>query len=565
MRVRRYLIIFLLVLLPALLLWWFQDAISAEIKAWRYQQTIDEARAALEQEKHEEVTRLTGAALRLSSGRLPEIRELFELASAARSSDSLGLGESLFVHPEATLDDRLAAVTFVFELGEWFYLDGLLGRLTQAELREPRIVAIRAAEMIRKGDRIGALLLLDSLSEDQMRLTTLRTLKGRLMAAERGNPLAWQDCRKILGDIMAKGQEAEALAAFRALFLLPDQALREWDSPDLWAWLKEQKGSEPRDHLAAAHWKLLRQPDSEEVVMQEVLTLADQAPEDVARWVLEHRKDKVILEREIDLNSADSYPFYLARLQYFLNQESWPEARDLLKNPHRSMKDSLHAGFQAAVALRLGDEVSHVFHLQEALEKARRSEDFGEFLALVKIGERLNDQPLKRKACEGLVALPARFLPGGDQLIFLEFEFGSEPAFLADLYQKLSASKPDDPVVTYHKALIDHVISRKSDDALKALDYLLKDYSAAASLRSAKALVLARDSLEEAFAVLQNDKGEMISLEGAFERAIYQYLLRLRGEEEQAQRYLRGIEWSALPPYLRDFLKPQQPSTVSEP
>lgn len=565
MRVRRFLLVFFLVLLPATLFWWFQEAISREVKAWRYQQTITDARAALEQGKLEEVTRLTGAARRLTSGSFPEIRELFELASAARSSDSLSLGESLFVHPEAVLDDRIAVLSFVFEIGEWFYLDGLLGRLSEAELREPRVVAIRVTEMLRKGDRIGALLLLDSLSDADMELASLRTLKGRLMASEQGNPLAWQACRELLGQIMAEGEGPEALAAFRALFLLPDEALRQWEAPDLWVWLKDRKGSEPRDHLAAAHWKLLRQPETEEVVMQEVLTLGDQAPEEVARWFLEHRRDQVILEREIDLNSADDYPFYLARLQYFLNQESWPEARDLLNDPHRSMKDSLRAGFRAAVALRLGDEVSHVFYLQEALEKAVRSEDFGEFLALVKIGERLDDQPLKQKACESLVALPARFLPAGNQLIFLEFELGSEPSFLAELYQKLSASKPDDPVVTYRKALIDHVISRKSEDALKALDSLLKDYPAAASLRAAKALVVARASLEEAFAILQNDKGELISLEGALEKAIYQHLLRQRGDKEQARRYLRGIDWAALPPYLRDFLKPQQPSPVSEP
>lgn len=543
----------------------FRSEITGQVKSFRYRAAVEDAREALDDDKPEEVARLAGAAMRLSSGAVGEVRELFDLASSVRSSDCLALGEILFEHPEAGAQDRIAVLEFVSEVGEPFFLESLLGRLAENELGEPRVVALRATQMLRKGDRLGALLLLDSLPEEDLELISLRILKGRLMAGEPGNPLAWQASRKLLGEIMAGEGRAEAMAAFRALVLLPDQALRKWNEPDLRAWLDKQEGVEPRDHLAAAHWQLLRQPETEDQVMVDVLALVDQAPEEVARWVLDHRQDSLILEREIDLDSADSYPFYLARLQHFINQKSWKEAQSLLERPHRSMKASLHSGFQAAVANCLGDEITHLTSLQEALEKAKHSEAFGEFLSLVEIGERLGDQAMKRKACEQLVALPARFLPGGNRLTFLEFEFGSEPEFLASLYQKLYAAKPDDPAVTYRKALIDHVISGKSEEALKALNYLLNDYPKAASLRLAKALVIADDSLKEAFALLQNEDGQLIPLEGAVEMAIYQHLLRRRNDEEQARRYLRRIDWSALPPYLRDFLKPKVASSVSEP
>lgn len=565
MRLRWIVIPFLLITSLGLVVYLYRVSLSEQVKRWRYLSTIEDAQVAFQEKSYEEVARLTGAALMLSSGSIEELRELFHLASSVKSSDSFPLADALFIHPEAEKEDRMAVLEFVSVIGERFYLEGLLGRLDRTELREPQVVAIRAEEMLRNGDRLGALLLLDELAAEDLELPSLRILKGRILAGERGNPLAWQECGTILGDLMVTGNQREALAAFRALVTLPDEALEKWEKPDLHDWVKDNIHAQASDYLAAAHWQLIRNPASEDEVMEEVLALADGAPEEVARWMLENGKDQLILEHELDLSSADSYPFYLARLQSFLNQQSWETAHEHLKNSHRSMKASLHAGFQAAVTRRLGDDVAYFSHLQQALEKAERSEDYGEFLSLIKIGERLDDQNMKQKACEGLVSMSARFLPRGNQLAFLEFEFGSDPEFLASAYQKLSAAKPDDPVLTYRMALIDHVILKKSAEARKALDFLLKDYPEATSLRCAKALVIAQDSLEDAFALLQNDDEQLIPLEGALESAIYQYLLRMRGEGELAQRYLRTIDWSALPPYLRSFLKMGESSTVTEP
>lgn len=536
----------------------FRAEITDRVRAWRYDAAIEEAREALDSGDRKEVARLTGAALRLTSGRIEEVRELFDLASSVRSRDSISLAEILFEHPEVENTDRIEVLEFVAGLGESFYLEGFLARLEQVELEHPRVLAIRIRAMLWRGDRLNALLLLDELSDVDLELPALRVLKGQVLAGESGNPLAWQEARRILGDLMIAGKQTETLQAYRGLLLLPDKELQKWEEPDLSHWVEEHPNAGPEDKLGAAHWRLLRDPKAKEEVLNGVLALAGDAPEQVARWVLEHQNDEVILERDLDLNSKSDYPFFLARLQHFLNKESWEQAEALLESPHRVMKASLLLGFQAAVSNRLKNEVSHLRHLQEALRSAKQSEDHREFVSLFEVGKRLGDEVLRRRACEGLVKLPARFLPGGESLAFLEFEFGEEPEFLLSLYQNLHAAKPDDPVVTYRKALIDYVTTGNSEASLKGLNWLLEDYPKATSIRFAKALVIAGESVEEAFTFLRNDRGETIPMDGAVEKAIFQYLLRLRGEDEAAMRYARQVDWSNLPPYLSDFLKPKK-------
>ena len=242
------------------------------------------------------------------------------------------------------------------------------------------------------------------------------------------------------------------------------------------------------------------------------------------------------------------------------DKERWLEASELLEKPHRSLSNSLLSGFRSAVAGRRKDEVARLSNLQEALEQAKRAESFAEFIALFEVGKRLGDRDMQRKACQELVRMPARFLPGGQQLGFLDLEFGADPAFLASLYQKLAAAKPDDALIVYRKALLDFIVSGESETSLKEVERLLADYPAATSLRCGKALILAGTSSEDALAWLEGEEKESLLLEGAFEKAVYAYLLRRVGEAERASRLERRVSWSSLPQYLQAYLGHQSPS-----
>lgn len=547
-------------LLLGLATFFFRDEVMGRIQGWRYRQAIEDAQIALEKGDNEEVARLTGAALRLSGGRIEEIRELFDLASAAKSSDSWSLGEALFSHPDRLASDRLTVLEFFEGEADPLYLDGLLSRLGEKERSDPGVIAIRIRQLLSKGNRLEALVLIDSLSQKESGLASLQLLKARLLAGERGNPLAWQSCRQLLGNLIKGPDEEVALKAFRALFLLPDSELKKAVDPDLQSWIEGISGAEPSDHLAVAHWQLLVAPGKENEVIQDVLEIGKHAPDDVARWMLAHRQEKLILEQDLDLESEDSFPFFLARLQLYFGKEQWTEAEVLLRKPHRKLSPSLLSGLRSGIAWRKGDEVTRLTNLQKALDQAERAESFGAFLALFEIGKRLGDRGMQRKACEELVRLPARFLPGGQKLGFLDLEFGGEPEFLASLYQKLAAAKPDDALIVYRKAVIDFIVSGESEAPLKQLELLLADYPGASSIRCAKALILSKSSVNEALTFLEGDVGDALDLDGAFERAVYSSLLYRNGQVERAERLEKLIDWASLPEYLRSYFKPQRAS-----
>ena len=176
----------------------FRDALMWRVKAWRYRETISQAEEAQESGDKAEIARLAGAAMRLSSGSVSEARELFALASGVLSPDAMLLAEALFEHDESELEDRIQVLEFISAQNQVFLLEGLLGRFDEFERQEPRVIAIRVGQLLRKGDRLGALLLMDSLAADDYDLQSLKILKGQLLAGERGNPLAWRECRKLL-------------------------------------------------------------------------------------------------------------------------------------------------------------------------------------------------------------------------------------------------------------------------------------------------------------------------------------------------------------------------------
>lgn len=414
-------------------------------------------------------------------------------------------------------------------------------------------MAVRIRQLLNEGNRLEALLLMDSLPAEAFDLDSLRLLKGESLAQERGNPLAWKSCRDLMGEMMTRLNGEEALRAFRVLFLLPDNELKKVDKPDLENWLENQPEAAPRDHLAVAHWHLLREPGAEELILSDVLALSETAPKEVARWMLEHQQEEQILAGELDLGSSETYPFFLARLQLYFNQERWKDADLLLEDPHRSLSSSLLAGFQAALAFQQKDELTRVLRLQEALKFASQSENFGEFLALFEVGRRMGDLEMQRKTSEALVRLPSRFLPRGEQLSFLDLQFGDEPDFLASLYQKLKAARPDDALIVYRKAILDFIVLGEKDQSLAAIEVLLADYPAADSLRCAKALILSESSASDALAWLEGQEGGNFNLEGSFETAVYAMLLRKNDKGNRAKQLERRIEWPSIPRYIRDY------------
>ena len=86
--------------------------------------SLSAAQAALASENYHEAARLTGAAWRLGTGKISELRELFNvwrLKFALRTHFLLG-ARPLFAHQDANFDDRLAVIEFVSKSGKGLLL-----------------------------------------------------------------------------------------------------------------------------------------------------------------------------------------------------------------------------------------------------------------------------------------------------------------------------------------------------------------------------------------------------------------------------------------------------------
>lgn len=532
----------------------FKESGLARLKAWRFDKSVAEAEVALVQEDYNEVARMTGAAWRLSTGSLQELRVLFQLATDCGSPDSSSIGDELFSHSQAGFEDRLAVIKFVSRSQNTLYLEGLLGRLTEEERQQSGVVAIRVKKLLREGNRLESLVLMERLAGEVDESPELKLLKCQLLVGERGNPLAWQDCRKGVHELMIT-EGAQSLPAFRVLNGLPELELAKVKEPNLTLWLQEQSEAQVADYLLAANWELLQDPVKEEEVVTRIIGLGQEDPNAVARWLVSQGQSERILAEEDDLSSSETFPFYLAKLQVYLNAEQWEQASELLAKPHQAMVGSLLYSFRAGIAYLQGDEVARITNLQEALRRAKSSERYGEFLAIFKMGARLGDNDSQRKACEELVLLPSRLLPGGQELSFLEQQFGGEPEFLANLYQKLEAAKPDDALICYRKALLSFVTGVEEENALHAMNQLLKEYPQASSIQSAVALMMAANSPTEAMTWLREQVDGEPSYRGAFENAVYACLLRANGNVQRAKQLESTVAWDSIPLYVVTYFE----------
>ena len=88
-------------------------------------------------------------------------------------------------------------------------------------------------------------------------------------------------------------QNQISLPAFRVLGALDDAELAKFDQADLSSWLAQQTDTLPKDHLLLARWQLLRNEEGEEEVLSDVLALGEEAPDEVARWLVNKGQNRL--------------------------------------------------------------------------------------------------------------------------------------------------------------------------------------------------------------------------------------------------------------------------------
>jgi hypothetical protein len=276
-------------------------------------------------------------------------------------------------------------------------------------------------------------------------------------------------------------------------------------------------------------------------------------PQALARWLLQCGEAGQILKLPANELRGDE-TLYLAYLQALIDQESYEEAKEWLATPHPKLDGALIDALLAGIAFKVGDGTGRVARLENALKRAEFMHSYGLFSAILQVARRLGDREAVRTTCGRVAKLPPRYLPATRELVFLDLEFGADPAFLEDFHQRMEASRPDDPLARCNLALIRVMRGTDSGKSIATLEGLAHDHPGNLTFQCALALAyLVQNRGEDALALLRAQEVNWNAAAGAFDKAAFAHVLAAQGEQRTADDLRRTINWDQVPEYQRRF------------
>ena len=247
--------------------------------------------------------------------------------------------------------------------------------------------------------------------------------------------------------------------------------------------------------------------------------------------------------------------FYTAYLQSLVDEGKLDEAKAWLAKPHPKIGATLVRSLLAGIAFAEGDQRSRVTHWQEAMKAANFSGKYSSFRTMLGIAERFDDEEMVDHICRRIVNIPPRALPDTRQLEFLRHHLGNDQEVIVDFYQRLVASRPDDPLARYNQALLQLVNDRATAGTARTLEELAHSFGDVLAFRCALALAyLDQGKGEEALRLLRSSEVDWNAGASDFERAAYASVERRVGEPRTADRLQGSVRWERMPPYLKTYL-----------
>ena len=499
------------------------------------------------------------AAWQLQPGKYPFLRRLF---SHARE---IGLGELpamtvvVFLHPKATVDDQEEILRWVLARGDLSFFSQLYQSLDDDRKSVPGIRLLFAESLAGQGRILEATEEARALTEIPKTATEASLFLTALLPRLENNPIAWEQARDRIMQLLETADEETALRAWRNLRLLPPEYRDPGKNLDPVAWVKGKSKATPADRLLACQLELSKVPAAERPAkldsIEKEFVKDDEALRYLARWLLETGQTERLLNLNPEALRKDAQLFS-ARLQALIDMNRIPEAEKWLKDVPASIPECLSLSLTAALLGKAGREVESISQWQKVLATAKAIADYKDCLTILQVAQRFGDAKVVRQALDIIVALPVDKMPRSEALEMLEGYFIDRQEEWLALWKNLARGRPQDGFAAEQVAFLQWFIPDGTEPAeiSKRTEVLWKRFPGILRFRTTHALWLVRAGrAEEAVTLLKQAKVNWNQAPDA-DRAVFALIEFRAGHDREGAILQQGIRWQVISPLRKELL-----------
>ena len=317
-------------------LWFARHRIVTAVKEWRALALVEKAESAPGGDG--ESVRFATAAWQLGPRKIETLRRLMEHGRKVALPDLPAITLLVFFHDDRLPSDRENILGWALDRRDPTFFDQLYPNLDEEAKAAPSMRLLHARKLAMQG-RIVESLEEARLLEDVPGLEIdVSLLLAELLAQLQGNPLALQQSRERILELLRHEDDGAALRAWRMLPALPPAVRDPGPDFDPLAWLEGRADTDVRDQVFARRLLVGRLPETErhaEMDRQVEALLKDPAAMPLlVRWYLEEKRGGKLLEFPEEAFLADGTVFS-SRLQVLLEVGRFDEAREWLKGLRR--------------------------------------------------------------------------------------------------------------------------------------------------------------------------------------------------------------------------------------
>ncbi len=554
-------LVFLLV--GAGIAYWKRTAIKRFGNEWNAARHLEKAEAALADGELRAAVSRAITSLGLEPDRIETLRVLLEASRAASDSRLLVVGMTVFLHPEATDEDRIAGLSALNDVGDPQRFSALFEQLPEEVRSLPparyewlRHLLVRG-ENRKVDEEIGA----DPELQDDPRFALLQ------LDALGGIDGAEADARWHRAALRWLGQ-GSAPDRDQVWTRIAQRHPRRFPADGASAFLSRLGTLVPGPDVPAIlpyNLRIAVDPAGKDRYLQEaVAALRDDDLDDLCLWLMSLREHGVILGFLDEIQAYRSDIAYQTRVRALAESDRLEEALALLQFPPRLVDRMGLLILKASVARRLGNRSHEVAAWQEALLEAGRDMAENRYLNLARFAEKEGELDVAAEALVAACRHPRGIMPPSTEVRWLISYLieRNRPAELLTVTRRLLRAEAENPELLnnaiYLIAVLDDQSFAEEGDPVRVAEMLHRGQPGNDAMRTTLALVyLASGKAEAALALFRTDEREGLGWQrlGDADRAILAMTLLANGLETEAAAAARLVRWPRLLEVERKFYR----------
>ena len=505
-----------------------------------------DAQAAARLEDWSTARNLARSVLIARPGDFEAFRVWFRALSHADEPRTYMVAVSLFVHPNASREDRLDALGVLARQGPEAVAFSAYAGMDESMRREPAALVAISPLLIRRGQAAYVEQVLRNHADDSPPPDVSLEILRALCSAPSEDRVA--EAREIFARLIADDAWQQALDALLILGETPDGLADGPPLPPLPEWVRAQPGTTTRHHLFALHPSIDQAggPEHADAIIQSAIDrYLDVDPGTLGSWLV--RLDRAAVAADILKEATEiSHEAFIARIHALIRLDRHNEALELLATPPDASDLVELELTRAAAARMMGDAAAEKTAWDRALNYAAFDQSRNRFIEIAKYATSLGSNRVAQDAWVAAVRVGWGPIPlYGDlrNIVGALASKGRSEDILA-ISRTLLRFEPQNPELInnfHYLGLLHQMINPR--DAIPALDALTGDYPDHPEFRSALALAHIMDTNPEAalaqIAVIRESDRVAPSMVNALEGTA----LVLSGDEAAGNAMLQNIDW----------------------